>query len=142
MTMEAWGRVKDSLVKRIGKNNYTTWIEPLRLADLSEGVVRFEVPTTFFGDWVSRNFADHILSFLNAEGQSVGRIEFLVPTRPAVSEPAKPATRAKPAARARAVQDDELPGASLDARFTFDSFVVGKPNELAHAAARDRKSVV
>ena len=135
MTMEAWGRVKDSLVKRIGKNNFTTWIEPLRLADLSEGVVRFEVPTTFFGDWVSRNFADHILSFLNAEGQSVGRIEFLVPARTA-AEPAKPAPRAKPAARTRAVQDDELPGASLDARFTFDSFVVGKPNELAHAAAR------
>ena len=32
--------------------------------------------------------------------------------------------------------DAELPGAPLDARFTFDSFVVGKPNELAHAAAR------
>ncbi len=29
-----------------------------------------------------------------------------------------------------------MPGATLDARFTFDSFVVGKPNELAHAAAR------
>ncbi|MFM7446959.1 MAG: chromosomal replication initiator protein DnaA [Tabrizicola sp.] len=45
---------------------------------------------------------------------------------------------AKPAARpARArVSEDELPGAPLDARFTFDSFVVGKPNELAHAAAR------
>src|SRR5699024_10197464 len=27
-------------------------------------------------------------------------------------------------------------GAALDPRFTFDNFVVGKPNELAHAAAR------
>ena len=34
------------------------------------------------------------------------------------------------------MQDDLLPGAPLDARFTFDTFVVGKPNELAHAAAR------
>ena len=31
---------------------------------------------------------------------------------------------------------EEVPGAQLDVRFTFDSFVVGKPNELAHAAAR------
>jgi chromosomal replication initiator protein len=30
----------------------------------------------------------------------------------------------------------DLPGASLDPRYTFDNFVVGKPNELAHAAAR------
>ena len=36
----------------------------------------------------------------------------------------------------RPTQDDEVPSAPLDARFTFDSFVVGKPNELAHAAAR------
>ncbi len=33
-------------------------------------------------------------------------------------------------------QSDEITGAPLDSRFTFDTFVVGKPNELAHAAAR------
>jgi len=36
----------------------------------------------------------------------------------------------------REVQACELEGSPLDERFTFDSFVVGKPNELAHAAAR------
>ncbi|MCB2142301.1 MAG: chromosomal replication initiator protein DnaA, partial [Rhodobacteraceae bacterium] len=39
-------------------------------------------------------------------------------------------------APSRSSDDAELPGAPLDSRFTFDSFVVGKPNELAHAAAR------
>ncbi|MEM9343630.1 MAG: chromosomal replication initiator protein DnaA, partial [Pseudomonadota bacterium] len=32
--------------------------------------------------------------------------------------------------------DAQFPAAPLDERFTFDRFVVGKPNELAHAAAR------
>ena len=41
MTNEAWGRVKDSLEKRIGKNNYVSWIEPLHFAELSNGVARF-----------------------------------------------------------------------------------------------------
>ena len=141
MTNEAWGRVRESLVKRIGKNNYVSWIEPLRLSNLSDGVARFEVPTTFFGDWVSRNFSDHILAHLNAEGHAVGRIEFFVPARTASPRPANesaPVTpsRTNKAARTRVLSDDELPGATLDARFTFDSFVVGKPNELAHAAAR------
>lgn len=135
MTNEAWGRVKDSLEKRIGKNNYVSWIEPMRFSGLSEGVARFEVPTTFFGDWVSRNFADQILSHLNAAGHPAGRIDFFV-AKPAQPQAAAPVARlaAKPAARPRS--DDDLPGATLDARFTFDSFVVGKPNELAHAAAR------
>jgi chromosomal replication initiator protein len=139
MTNEAWGRVKDSLEKRIGKNNYVSWIEPLQFAELSEGVARFEVPTTFFGDWVQRNFADHILSQLNAAGQPAGRVEFFVPNRAPVAaakESPKAAPRAATKAASRPRGDEDLPGAVLDARFSFDSFVVGKPNELAHAAAR------
>ena len=163
MTNEAWDQVREDLIKRIGKNNYLSWIAPLRLAGLADGLARFDVPTNFFGDWVSRNFSDQILHTLAGSGAAVSRLEFAVPSRQ--SAPANPAppdadsadlepadylpaplpTRAParatthPAARSlrtRAGVDDELPGAALDARFTFDSFVVGKPNELAHAAAR------
>jgi chromosomal replication initiator protein len=135
MTNETWGMARNELVKRVGKNNYATWIEPLKLSSLDKGVARFDVPTTFFGDWVQRNYADHIRAELASAGAPVDRIEF------AVTSGAKPApTRAvKPAARPsanRSVPVEDLPGAPLDARFTFDSFVVGKPNELAHAAAR------
>ena len=139
MTQEAWGRVRETLAKRIGKNNFTSWIEPLRWAGLTDGVARFEVPTTFFGDWVSRNYSDHILGLLNAEGHAVGRTEFFVPMAQAANAPAAPLAAAKSARAAkssRARTDEDLPGATLDTRFTFDSFVVGKPNELAHAAAR------
>ena len=139
MTNEAWGKLREELIMRVGRNNYTTWIEPIRLAELRGTVARFEVPTSFFGDWVSRNFADHILHQLNASGQDVSRLEFFVPAvtqpravRAAAAAPAKPLPRLQ----RRAAADEELPGAALDARFTFDSFVVGKPNELAHAAAR------
>ena len=139
MTQEAWGKVRETLAKRIGKNNFTSWIEPLRWAGLTDGVARFEVPTTFFGDWVSRNYSDHILGLLNAEGHAAGRTEFFVPMGQPANAPAAPIAADK-AARApkpsRARSDDEMPGATLDTRFTFDSFVVGKPNELAHAAAR------
>ena len=138
MTNETWGQVREELIKRVGKNNYVTWIEPLKLSHLNNGVARFEVPTIFFGDWVQRNYADHIRTQLASAGALVDRVEFAVGSVSGEARPAKPAaapkTAAKPA-RARA-SDEELPGAPLDARFTFDSFVVGKPNELAHAAAR------
>jgi hypothetical protein len=137
MTNETWGQVREELIKRVGKHNYATWIEPLKLSQLKNGVARFEVPTIFFGDWVQRNYADHIRSQLTSAGASVDRVEFTVGTAPVVTRAAatgaaKPAPKAT---RARAAEE-ELPGAPLDARFTFDSFVVGKPNELAHAAAR------
>ena len=141
MTNETWGKVREELRRRVGKNNFTSWIEPLRLAGLDRGVARFEVPTTFFGDWVQRNFAEQIQQHLNMSGASVDRLEFAV-ANGAPAAPAAPAraaaarTAAQPALRVRAEAADEMPGAPLDQRFTFDTFVVGKPNELAHAAAR------
>ena len=132
MTNETWGQVREQLAAQIGKNNYSTWIEPLKLTNLKNGVAHFEVPTTFFGNWVSRNYTDHIVSHLRSSGQDVGRIEFSVSRARATDVAPAPKPAAKPVAR----NNDDLPGAPLDPRFTFDSFVVGKPNELAHAAAR------
>jgi chromosomal replication initiator protein len=131
---DTWGQVRQSLQARIGKNNFVTWVEPLRLASVDQSVARFEVPTVFFGDWVSRNYGEQIREELDRAGTPVDRVEFVV-ARDARATPAA----AKPAARvgkSRSGADEDLPGAALDARFTFDSFVVGKPNELAHAAAR------
>ncbi|MDE3081073.1 MAG: chromosomal replication initiator protein DnaA, partial [Paracoccaceae bacterium] len=58
MTDETWGNVREELLKTIGKNNFATWIEPLKFDGINDGVARFLVPTSFFGTWVSRNFAD------------------------------------------------------------------------------------
>lgn len=138
MTNETWGIIREELQKHIGKNNYTTWIEPLKLSGLENGVAQFEVPTVFFGNWVSRNFSDHLRNHLNTAGVEVERVEFSVnksiSTVAKSAEPSKKPARA--ASKARNGSDDDMPGAPLDARFTFDKFVVGKPNELAHAAAR------
>ena len=137
MIEESWGQVRNELLKSVGKNNFASWIEPLKLDTLENGIARFEVPTKFMRDWVSRNFAEQIRQHLTRVGVEVERVEFHVPLQrdvPPAKTEAQPKRAPRPASRAS--DDAELPGAPLDARFTFDSFVVGKPNELAHAAAR------
>ena len=134
MTNESWGHIREELISSVGKNNYTNWIEPLEFSDLEDGVATFYGPTQFMGNWVSRNFGDKILNQLQKAGQHVARIEFSVPSTRRVrveDAPKKTQAAAQPSRN-----DADLPGAPLDARFTFDTFVVGKPNELAHAAAR------
>lgn len=131
MTEELWGRVLDDLRLAIGPNNFSTWIEPLEFEAIDDGVATFRVPTNFIGNYVSQNFGDQILYQVNRAGVEVQRLRF--------SATGKPAPRSKPMAslvsdRAPAVSENGSTG--LDARFTFDTFVVGKPNELAHAAAR------
>ena len=135
MIEKTWGQVRNEILKSVGKNNFSTWIEPLQIVDLGNGIAAFEAPTRFMRDWVSRNFADPILRELRNAGAQVERVEIRVAdVRPV---PANFASKPAQAPAKPAVQEtSDLPGAPLDARFTFDSFVVGKPNELAHAAAR------
>jgi chromosomal replication initiator protein len=135
MTNETWGQIREELLKTVGRNNYTNWIEPLEFSELDDGVATFLVPTHFMGNWVSRNFGDQILKQIRTTGKPVTRLAFEVPS--AMPKRAKTAAPKTPAAeRVARTLNGEVPGAPLDARFSFDTFVVGKPNELAHAAAR------
>jgi chromosomal replication initiator protein len=160
MTEETWGQVRAALMKRVGRSSYQRWIEPLQFRDLRDGVVRFGVPTNFFRDWVTRNFSDQIRQQLIIAGVAVNRIEFTVepvsgaansatwpvaamaaagpPGEGAVPPPPLPARAGAPARAAAEPGEMQglVQGAVLDPRCTFETFVVGKPNELAHAAAR------
>ncbi len=140
MTKDSWGRVRDELQQEIGRDAFNNWIKPLELIGDENGVARFSVPTNFLGDWVARNYGDRILQGFAKSGCSIERLDFSVPARTAGRDRAAPgpavATRRDAAPSHARGREIDLPGSPLDARFTFDSFVVGKPNELAHAAAR------
>ena len=143
MTQEQWGQIRQDLRQVLGQNNFAAWIEPLVFQGLSDGIATFNVPTNFMGNYLSQNYADTILSSMNSAGVSVRRIQFVVAARTAAPAPkAAPAPVGEAPAQdvaansTAAPKSEEVPGAPLDPRYTFDRFVVGKPNELAHAAAR------
>jgi chromosomal replication initiator protein len=133
----AWTRVRAELLRTLGKDAFHNWIDPLVFRGVDQGVIEFEAPTGFIGTWVARNYGDSIRRLFVRDGVNVVRIEFGVansapvtvrPVKRPANEPAQPS--------AGAAGDGEVQPASLDNRFTFDNFVVGKPNELAYSAAR------
>jgi chromosomal replication initiator protein len=153
---EIWDRLRAQLASQVGRDALRNWIEPLTYLGSDQGVGRFSAPTGFIGAWVSRNYGEAIRALLVQDGQPVVRLEFgVAAAAPAVAAAPRPAPTpapapppvpaARPAPEAAAISPElDLPQSPLDARFTFDTFVVGKPNELAHAAARrvaDRDSV-
>ena len=133
MTNEKWGQLRQRLLKTVGQNNYTTWIAPIEYNKVENGVALFHVPTNFLGNYVNQNFADLILHEMKGENLNIQRLKFDVPSQPVRNKADRPvAVRPEPKTAAR----NPMLTAPLDKRFTFDRFVVGKPNELAHAAAR------
>ncbi|TRW96054.1 chromosomal replication initiator protein DnaA [Paracoccus sp. M683] len=146
-----WGQACGYLEQSVGANNYNHWIKPLRLVGVNDGIAEFDAPTRFISNWVDRHFAQAILTELDRTGHPAERLRFHIRAETAApvasaaaSAVTTPANQHRPRAQAplRAVAAAALPdrnadlGAPLDPRFTFDNFVVGKPNELAHAAAR------
>lgn len=129
MTNEMWQTTLDALKATVGANNFSNWIAPLEFAQAEDGVVTFQVPTTFIGNYVNQNFGEQIKYQLAQNGQPVSRLVFRAS---GASRPAQRAANPVP----KPTRVDEIAGAPLDSRFTFDTFIVGKPNELANAAAR------
>ena len=134
MGIEIWPIIKLALRKTVGEAAFTNWINPLELTSINASKANFVTPTKFIGDWVDRNYGDSIKFEFAKQGLDVERLVFSVNMEPKIT-PAKKSS-IKPEAKNTKTGSTDLPGASLDPRYTFDNFVVGKPNELAHAAAR------
>lgn len=136
MEFDCWSRVRDQLLHAIGKDAFQNWIEPLNLLKVIDGIASFSAPTSFVGTWVDRNYGDQIVMMMTREGVAVDRLMFQADVL--VQAEAKHNVIQKSVTPAVSIPtgSKDLPGAPLDKRYTFDRFIVGKPNELAHAAAR------
>jgi chromosomal replication initiator protein len=145
---DRWSRVKNRLRSNVGEDVYTSWFARMDLEGVQDESVRLSVPTRFLKSWIQAHYAERVLSCWQAEMPEVHRIDLTVRSavRPVVQPKEAPApveTRRAPVPELRATatapvsaNHDALGGSPLDPRLTFASFVVGRSNTLAHAAAR------
>jgi chromosomal replication initiator protein len=154
MEQDRWSRVKGRLRTSVGEDVYTSWFARMDLEAVQDESVHLSVPTRFLKSWIQAHYADRVLTCWQAEMPEVHRIDLTVRTAMRCAAPAKEATapadqrrieqangRPAPELRATATapvsaSHDALGGSPLDPRLTFASFVIGRSNTLAHAAAR------
>jgi chromosomal replication initiator protein len=149
----AWARIRGRLREEVGEAEYRTWLRQLTLAGVEGDEAVVHVPTRFLRDWLRGQYGDRLRALWQAESVGVRRVDIRVanagspresaPAAPAAAdgtELAEPLSATRPAGEARSEAPKSDPrgewAAPLDPRFTFDTFVVGKPNEFAHACAR------
>jgi chromosomal replication initiator protein len=145
MVHAQWNRVRGRLRDEYGEAAFKSWLNPLTLAEVRDGQVRMCVPTRFLRDWVVTHYGDRIRALWSKEDASINGVDIVVlPTTTKMAPRSALAAKATAAAASAAVVSapcepaniNEEIGAALDPRYTFDNFVVGKPNEFAYAAAR------
>tara|TARA_B100001123_G_scaffold448544_1_gene610119 strand:- start:3011 stop:4405 length:1395 start_codon:yes stop_codon:yes gene_type:complete len=143
-----WDRIRGSLRSEFGDAAFNSWLKPLTLTAIDNDRITMTVPTRFMRDWVRSHYADRIhalwrgvypdLRSLDIQITPHGRERVIGPHNHDSEKPKSPPK--EPLAQYGTPLGDV--GAPLDPRFTFDNFVVGKPNELAYAAARRAASSV
>ena len=140
-----WSSLKKDLKKTVGDTAYNNWLKHLNYVSIEDTTITFSVPTKFLRDWIVNNYSDKIKNQSKKYLNSIDVIKFVV--KPSGGRIVPGTTRTikstdnhwKSTLDVRSNQTSNYPsefGAPLDPRFTFDNFVVGKPNELAFAASQ------
>ena len=150
---QQWHHVRSRLRGELGEATFNSWFRNLKVGESRGRKVVLEVPTRFVCSWIEQHYLTRIENYWRNENPEISAVTIIVGE---LQKPSAPEARvqevtplrlrgdAKHVANGKAnrgVPDgagaapDDI-GGQLDARYTFDNFIVGKSNELAHAAAR------
>ncbi len=148
MTSESghWEEIREKLREEYGEATFNSWLKNIELDRIDGERVCMTLPTRFLRDWVLNNYANRIRQLWTTSDKSIKSVDIRVkPLDKKNLAPQKPtfglgevtaSFKSQAQAKAETASPDPSLMAPLDPRFTFENFVVGKSNELAHAAAR------
>jgi chromosomal replication initiator protein len=154
MNNECWSRVKGRLRAEVGEDVFSSWFARMELEGVETDTVRLSVPTRFLKSWIQSHYVERVLACWQSEEPGVRRVDLAVRSAVirSISMAPKIQDAAEPVREQRDVKIDgnelrafsgpissaheALGGSPLDPRLTFDTFVVGRSNTLAHAAAK------
>jgi chromosomal replication initiator protein len=126
--MNLWKQVLDRLEQTIETTQYRTWFAPTRFLAQKGDTIDVSVPSQGFVDEIRQHYAPQIRAILDE--LSTDRINLhLVADTESGSETTSPLSAAPPTSV-------ELPPSIFNPRYRFETFVVGKSNELAFAASK------
>jgi chromosomal replication initiator protein len=162
-------RIRAMLKAKLGDDVFSNWFGSLEFDSYDDSSVQVSVPVKFLRNWIQSHYVEELLLCCKAEFAGIERVDILVRTpAPAQNRGAAtaPVRRAEPTPSAPALASPErrsglieqtpmmqsgqrntssaggLEGSPLDPRYTFDTFVVGPSNRMAHAAATQAAETV
>jgi chromosomal replication initiator protein len=151
-TDECWLRVKRRLRAEVGEAVYSSWFACMQLESLGTEAAGISVPTRFLKTWIQSHYGERLLTCWQSERPGMRRIDLSV--RSAVRNAPPSAVVPQVAAELKqhdangfrgemetavvsaTAAHDPRGGSPLDPRLTFESFLVGRSNTLAHAACQ------
>jgi chromosomal replication initiator protein len=154
LDQERWQRVKAKLRAEVGEDIFNSWFARMELERIEQNTAHLSVPTRFLKSWIQSHYMDKVLACWQGEQDDLQKIEVsvrsaMIRTTPPKVKPPEAIETGRDQRMARldlgdlraayapvSTGHDALGGSPLDLRLTFESFVIGRSNTLAHAAAK------
>jgi chromosomal replication initiator protein len=134
---ELWQSVLAQMQFHISKANFATWFQNTEIISKENEKVVISVPNAFSKEWLSNKYNKLILKILHGADESIKDLEFIIKPQPAKPQESKQETFFVKGDESQ-LKFEEFKinkDTNLNPKYTFDNFVVGSFNELAHAAA-------
>jgi chromosomal replication initiator protein len=130
-----WDKTSKFIQEKISKQNFDTWIKPIKIVAMEDKCVQLAVPNKFFKDWLLDNYASTIKQSLHhAAGIDVDIDFVLSKNEEKDPEPkARHTPQTKNSSTSTVSRNKNL--SFLNDNYNFDRFVVGSCNQFAHAAS-------
>jgi len=129
-----WPAVRDHLRRTVPAATYALWLQPLEAVDLTDDALILAAPDERRRSWANGRYGRVLQASVAAVVGDGIRVEIVLAGSPRTTRPGRRGGAA-PASAPDPVDPAELPDGGFQPKLTFDQFVIGDANRLAHAAA-------
>ncbi len=131
---QLWNTVLSQIGLEVSRVNFNTWFKNSRMVDYKDGDVTVGVPNQFIKDWLEQKYQKDLLRILRSVHEGVRSLSFSVvrfDTPPKKTQLIQTNNGALPLDNLYINRED-----GLNPKYTFDSYIVGPFNEVAHVSAQ------
>ncbi|MEX1997382.1 MAG: chromosomal replication initiator protein DnaA [Candidatus Andersenbacteria bacterium] len=150
---QLWKAALGQLELRVSQGNFLTWFRETKIKEIKSGTALIETPSAFAHEWLSRKYQQPILEILHDLDGGVQHVQFCIQSPIKMHKPLKKNSRILVQKNRPATLPDRIPtpvsmpapptptpnskfAKTLNPKYTFETFVIGPNNEVAHAACR------
>ena len=130
---QLWEKTLNIIKGEMSEVSFNTWIKSCEPISISSDTIKISVPNSFTQDILETRYKDLVANSIKAICSKLYKIEFLIASEisPEENESSQPKVKKR---EKTIIVNDEL-SATLNPKYTFDSFVIGNSNRFAHAAS-------
>ncbi len=134
---QLWQAILGNLEVSLSKANFNTWFKNTAIVEKGADYIIVGVPSAFNRDWISAKYHHEMLKALKSIAPEIKEIRYQLGNAPAAPQNPKSPAADNKTASAGGYREIMQPGggfSGLNPKYTFDTLIIGKNNELAHAA--------